>query len=76
VIQTGTIRKLEYGFLFTFNSNWFMVLSCIISEIKLDIAGKSFDAAVRGVPIGSDIPFCVKKTRMVKTHNINDQKIG
>jgi len=33
VIETGTIQKLGYGFLFIFHSNY-ITLSCIISEIK------------------------------------------
>jgi len=40
IIENGTIRKLGYGFLFAFHSNY-MILSCIISEIKRDVGRKS-----------------------------------
>ena len=36
VIQAGTIRKLGYGFLYTFNSNY-MVVSLAIAEIIIII---------------------------------------
>ena len=50
VILNGTIRKLVYGFLFAFHSNYratdgsivTMALFCIMSEIKRDIGRKIF----------------------------------
>jgi len=42
VIQTGTIWKLGYSFLFAFHSSLTMAVSCIILEIKRDIGQKSW----------------------------------
>ena len=56
--ETGTIRKLGYGFLFVFRGNY-MALSCIVSEIKRDIDPKfrvfhtrCIDVSVREVLVG------------------------
>jgi len=52
IIENGTIRKLGYGFLFAFHSNY-MILSCIISENRNFFIHPAFDAPVRGLPIAS-----------------------
>ena len=51
VIDNGTIRKLGYGFLFAFHSDF---LSCTISEIKWDIGRKS---RFFHTPLHSTSPF-------------------
>jgi len=41
VVGNSTIRQITYKFLWTFHSNNYMALYCIISEIKEDIGRKS-----------------------------------
>jgi len=73
VIQTGTIWKLGYSFLFAFHSSLTMAVSCIILEIKRDIGQKSwfFISPCVWCPRYGDsrrniaIPFGMKKTRMM-----------
>jgi len=73
VIETGTIRKLECGFLFAFHSNYGS--TCISSEIKRDIGQKSwfFHILLHSAPLLGWSPseyfhpvWCRKKTRMVR----------
>ena len=74
VIQTGTIWKLVYGFLFAFHSSLTMALSCIISEIKRDIGQKSsfFHTPLHSTPLLGRCPseYChpvrCGKTRMLR----------
>ena len=62
----GTIRKLGYGFLFTFRSNYGFV--CIISEIKRDTGHKSpFSHTLHTTPPSGvprrNIPFGMEKLK-------------
>jgi len=72
VIANDTIRKLGYGFIFAFHSNY-MALTCIISEIKPDIRRKSrfFHIPLHSTPplVGFQSEYChivwYEKTRLV-----------
>jgi len=58
VIENGTIRKLGWGFLFVFHSNYGSVLhqfrdkAQYWSQIVIFSYPLAFDAPVKGVPVG------------------------
>ena len=67
VIENGTTRKLPYGFLFAFHSNYGFMLyhfrdkARYWSKIAIYFIPLAFDTPVRGVPVGIVIPFGTEK---------------